>query len=279
MEESVRWSRSRAFGSVADVYERSRPGYPPEAVYWLLADLVEHGSYAPDAGYASGPDHQSAPADNPQPRPPLIVELAAGTGKLTRSLVEYSRRVVAIEPAAPMLTRLVRYVPVATPVQAVAEKIPLASNCADAVVVAQAFHWFDIDVALEEIARILRPHGTLGVVWNQRDESVPWVRELSAVLATVERTQVDQAAELLDKLEWSRHFTPPEYAGFRLWQRLDREGLLHLVSSRSYVASLPPGERQEILDQVGELYDMTARQPDGLVMPYVTRCYRTRLRG
>jgi SAM-dependent methyltransferase len=304
MEESVRWSRSRSFGSVADVYERSRPGYPPEAAHWLLADYLQAGpadrppATAYDspamtdalgdrnrtnypAGYDEFADSQAAlSGEDPSAafggEQTTIVELAAGTGKLTTTLVDHGRRVIAVEPAGPMLARLVRQVPAATPIQAVAEKIPLADSCAEAVVVAQAFHWFDTDVALAEIARVLKPGGTLGLVWNYRDESVPWVRQLSSLLASAERLEARHAEELIEKLEWSRMFAPPEYAGFRLWQKLDRDGLLHLVASRSYVATLPPGERQEVLHQVGELYDMTARQPDGLVMPYITTCYRTR---
>ncbi|MEQ7129065.1 class I SAM-dependent methyltransferase [Actinopolymorpha sp. B11F2] len=306
MEESVRWSRSRSFGSVADVYERSRPGYPPEAAYWLLADYLQPdqaddppsafdfyatadamadqdrtnypAGYA-DTDYGDGQVGLSrTDATVPGSEPATVVELAAGTGKLTTALVDHGHRVIAVEPAGPMLARLVRQVPTATPVQAVAEKIPLAESCADAVVVAQAFHWFDTDVALAEIARVLKPGGTLGLLWNYRDESVPWVRQLSSLLAAAERIEARQAEELIEKLEWSRLFSPPEYAGFRLWQKLDRDGLLHLVASRSYVATLPPGERQEVLHQVGELYDVTARQPDGLVMPYITTCYRTRTR-
>ena len=303
MDESVQRSRSRSFGSVADVYERSRPGYPPDAVRWLLADhLVRYDEPSPlsgsvfdsyataDAvgygadGYLSdGPPREpsyvsSTYADADEPEPATVLELAAGTGKMTTALAADGHRVIAIEPSGPMLARLVRHVPAAVPLQGVAEKIPLADSCADACVVAQAFHWFDTDVALAEIARVLRPGGTLGLIWNYRDESVPWVRHLSSLLAAAERIEARQAEELIEKLEWSRLFAPPVYSGFRLWQKLDRDGLLHLVASRSYVATLPAQEREEVLHQVGELYDMTARQPDGLVMPYISTCYRTRVR-
>ncbi|MGW5364860.1 class I SAM-dependent methyltransferase [Actinopolymorpha pittospori] len=298
MDDSVRRSRSRSFGATADVYERSRPEYPIEAARWLLADHLPSG---PDDvpldgydSYAVAAVHDSTPAD-PTPadtaefgtgpadttwtlRPATVVELAAGTGKLTRTLVDDGHVVVAVEPAGPMLDRLVRAVPRAIPVRAVAERIPLADSCADAVVVAQAFHWFDTDVALAEIARVLRPGGTLGLIWNYRDESVPWVRQLSGLLASAERIQSRQAEELIEKLQWSRLFEPSEYAGFRLWQKLDREGLVQLVASRSYVATLSPAERNEVLFHVGQLFDMTARQPDGLVMPYTTTCYRARVR-
>lgn len=299
MEESVRRFRNRSFGSVADVYEQSRPGYPRDAVRWLLADVLpepsphfdvsafdsyavvadERPAYAPVAGALDpATAYPDAGPPSPLPPPPTVVELAAGTGKMTAVLAADGHRVIAVEPSAPLLLRLIRTVPDATPVQGVAEQIPLADSSADAVVVAHAFHWFDTDAALAEIARVLRPGGTLGLVWNYRDESVPWVRQLSSLLAAAERIEARQAEELIEKLEWSRLFTPPEYAGFRLWQTLDRDGLLQLVASRSSVASLPPAEREEVLQQVGELYDETARQPEGLVMPYVTTCYRTRVR-
>jgi len=292
MEESVRRFRSRSFGSVADVYEQSRPGYPRDAVRWLLADLLPEpippydvsafDSYAvtPDPSYAA-PDpaigYPTTPPP-PSPPPPTVVELAAGTGKMTAVLAAEGHRVIAVEPSAPLLLRLIRNVPEATPVQAVAEQIPLADGSADAVVVAHAFHWFDTDAALAEIARVLRPGGILGLLWNYRDESVPWVRQLSSLLAAAERLEARQAEDLIEKLEWSRLFTPPEYAGFRLWQPVNREGLLQMVASRSSVASLPPAEREDVLKQVGDLYDETARQPEGLVMPYITACYRMRVR-
>ena len=293
MDDSVRRSRSRSFGATADVYERSRPEYPIEAARWLLADHLPSGlDDVPLDGYDSyavKAVHDSPPADTPgfgtgpvhatgTLRPATVVELAAGTGKLTRTLVDDGHVVVAVEPAGPMLDRLVRAVPRAIPVRAVAERIPLADSSANAVVVAQAFHWFDTDVALAEIARVLRPGGTLGLIWNDRDESVPWVRQLSGLLASAERIQSRQAEELIEKLQWSRLFEPPEYAGFRLWQKLDREGLVQLVASRSYVATLSPAERNEVLFHVGQLFDMTARQPDGLVMPYTSTCYRARVR-
>lgn len=307
MDHSVRRSRSRSFGATADVYERSRPEYPIEAARWLLAGhlpsglddvpLTAYDSHAVTGVHDTSPGgttggttpvgttsaDTTAVGTGPAGatgtlRPATVVELAAGTGKLTRTLVDDGHVVIAVEPAGPMLDRLVRAVPRAIPVRAVAERIPLADSCADAIVVAQAFHWFDTDVALAEIARVLRPGGTLGLIWNYRDESVPWVRQLSGLLASAERIQSGQAEELIEKLQWSRLYEPPEYAGFRLWQKLDREGLVHLVASRSYVATLSPAERNEVLFHVGQLFDMTARQPDGLVMPYTTTCYRARVR-
>jgi hypothetical protein len=142
-------------------------------------------------------------------------------------------------------------------------------------VVGQAFHWFDYGPALHEIARVVKTGGMFGLVWNQRDESVPWVRRLSRILAV---GAGDRSEGAVDAVDDSRLFRDIEVAEFRLWQRLDKDSLLALASSRSYVATLPPGDRQEILAKVGRLYDVTARQPDGLVLPYKTMCYRAEVR-
>ncbi|MET9023865.1 class I SAM-dependent methyltransferase [Actinopolymorpha sp. NPDC004070] len=258
MEESVRRSLGRSFGSTAADYERSRPDYPQAAAEWLLAGLD----------------------DSPRARagwPATVVELAAGTGKFTRSLVAAGHDVIAVEPAQPMLDRLVRAVPEAVAVRGVAERIPLADSSADAVLVAQAFHWFDTEPSLAEIARVLRPGGMFGLVWNYRDESVPWVRQLSRLLGS-DRQQTGHAEELIEKLEWSRLFTPPKRTIFRMWQRLDRQGLVRLVASRSYVSTMSPADREDLLFNVGQLFDVTARQPDGLLLPYTTICYRAGVR-
>ena len=238
MEES-RDRERLAFGDVADTYERARPGYPPEAVRWL-------------AGV----------------QPTRVVELGAGTGKLTAPLVQSGHQVIATDPSATMLSRLRAAVPTALPVQGVAEAIPVATSGAGVVVAAQAFHWFDHAAALPEIARVLRTGGVLGVVWNYRDESVPWVRRLSAI--TVREEQPDR----LETLAESGLFAPVEHREFRFWQRIDRQGLVDLVHSRSQVAVLSASERESVLDEVSALYDEYGRGPAGMAMPYRTKCFR-----
>ena len=146
----------------ADLYERARPGYPPEVVAWL----VDHLRLGPSR---------------------VAVDLAAGTGKLTRLLVASGARLLAVEPVAGMRTVLAgvcRGVPV---VAAGAERLPLRTGSADAVTVAQAFHWFDADAAFGELHRVLRPGGRVGLVWNVRDRSVDWVDRIWAVMDRVER--------------------------------------------------------------------------------------------
>lgn len=233
------------FGTVADVYEKSRPGYPVEAVRWL-----------------AGPGRAR------------ILELGAGTGKLTAALAGLGHQVVATDPSAPMLSQLRTAVPGVATLQAAAERIPLASSSVDVVAAGTAFHWFDPDLALPEIARVLHPDGVLSVVWNTRDESVPWVRRLSALIGA--ETKAYEASDVLATTEL---FAPVEQRRFRFWQQVDRQSLLGLVHSRSYVAVLPEDERSALLARVAELYDEYGRGHDGMLLPYITECLRARVTG
>ena len=229
-----------AFAEVAGAYERGRPDYPDEAVRWLAGD-----------------------------EPKDVVDLGAGTGKLTRALVTAGHRVTAIEPLPQMLELLPEAAPGAFAILGNAEVIPLPDAHADVVTCAQSFHWFDHPVALPEIARILRPGGHLALVWNTRDDDEPWVARLSAIIGN--EAVSDEVVD--DPIAASGLFEPVETATFRFEQLVDRDRLLDLVLSRSYCAKLTPAEREPILDAVGTLYDEVAG-PDGAVLPYVTECFR-----
>ncbi len=241
IDPQERRSRARSFAGVADAYERSRPDYPDAAVRWLVGD---------------------GPLD--------VVDLGAGTGKLTRSLVALGHRVTAVEPLPEMLARLEEAVPGARALEGGAEAIPLPDASADVVVCAQAFHWFDHGPALREIARVLRPGGSIALVWNTRDEREPWVAQLSEeVLATEGFEERDAAAPIAA----SGLFEPVQRAAFPHVQRLDRAGLVDLVLSRSYCAALTPEERAPVLDRVERIFE--EHEADGVVeLPYVTECFR-----
>ena len=145
--------RARSFGSVAEAYDRGRPTYPAEAVAWLAGGEAK-----------------------------VVLELAAGTGKLTRELVDQGHAVFATEPDEAMLEVLRQRVPEVSAKVATAEEIPANDRSVDVVVVAQAFHWFDHQAALPEIARVLKPGGHVALVWNSRDERIPWVRRMGDLL-------------------------------------------------------------------------------------------------
>ena len=236
--------RAASFAGVADVYEQARPGYPDDAVRWLAGD---------------------------EPRD--VVDLGAGTGKLTRSLVALGHRVTAVEPLEAMLARLRSAVPGAIPLLGRAEAIPLADGSADVVTVAQAFHWFDRPAALREIARVLRPHGRVSLVWNTRDDTEEWVAEFTDTIIDRSTFRKVGAAATAASIDEAGLYGPVERASFAHVQMLGRAELVALVRSRSECAVLPEGERRPVLEHVEALFDAHAR--DGtLAMPYVTECFR-----
>ncbi|HJR94041.1 MAG TPA: class I SAM-dependent methyltransferase, partial [Gaiellaceae bacterium] len=155
-----------------------------------------------------------------------------------------------------------------------AEAMPLPDGAADVIASAQAFHWFDHDDALPEIARVLRPGGRLALVWNSRDDRDPWMARLSAIIGN-ESIQESDVVPILDE---SGLFRWVETKRFSFEQVLDRDGLLDLVLSRSYLAKLASEDRQPVLDAVGALYDETA-DDRGVRLAYVTECFRATLRS
>jgi SAM-dependent methyltransferase len=229
-----------AFAEVAAAYERGRPGYPPGAVRWMVGDALVD-----------------------------VVDLGAGTGKLTRAIVALGHRVVAVEPLDEMRAHLEAAVPEARAVSGKAESMPLGDASADVVTSAQAFHWFDHDDALPEIARVLRPGGRLALVWNSRDDRDPWMARLSAIIGN----ETIQESDVVPILDESGLFRWVETARFSFEQVLDRDGLLDLVLSRSYLAKLPPADREPVLEAVGALFDETAEH-GGVRLAYITECFR-----
>jgi SAM-dependent methyltransferase len=233
-----------SFGSVADRYDRGRPGYPPAAVRWMVGR---------DAA--------------------TVLELGAGTGKLTAELVAQGHDVHATEPDPEMLAILRQHLPDVPTSESGAEEIPLPDRSVDVVVAAQAFHWFDHDRALPEIARVLRPGGVLAVTWNQRNERIPWVRKLWALLGEQPRLKQDtqNASEALVQTDL---FGFVDRQDFPYWQDINRESILDLVASRSYVATLDADARARKLAQVLAFYDDYGRGMDGMQLAYQCECHR-----
>lgn len=247
--EDVHRRRAKSFGGVADVYRRARPSYPMTAVHWMLEPALGR----------------------------QVLDLAAGTGKLTEVVVEAGHEVTAVEPAPEMLAELRAALPEVTALPGSAEQIPLADASCDAVLVAQAFHWFEPQRALDEIARVLRPGGVLGLCWNLRDDSRPWVTTLSEILHGAQDT-VSASQDVPERGPVEEHpaFRDVQRRGFANPIEFSLDRLLEWARSTSSVAVLEPGAREELLDEIRRLCatDPDLRGRDMIPMPFVTMCVR-----
>ena len=214
-----------SFGRVADRYERGRPDYPAAAVDALAKELdLRPGR--------------------------TVLDLAAGTGKLTRLLLPSGANVIAVEPIREMREKLTGVVALA----GTAERIPLTDSFVDAVTVGQAFHWFDSDAALREIHRVLTRGGGLALIWNARDERQPLQASLSAIFDRYEgdtprRQQRDWKSLLAD----SSLFERTARQLFSHVQPVDEQGVVDRVLSVSFMASLPAEEQAAVEHEVREL--------------------------
>lgn len=226
-------------------YQSSRPDYPADAVLFMVEAL----GIEPDCH---------------------VIDLGAGTGIFTEQLLSFGPRVTAVEPASGMREVFTRRLPGVTVLDGSDANIPVESGSVDCVVAAQSFHWFDAPVALEEIHRVLVEGGRLGLVWNERDESVPWVAELSRAMRW----------DVLQPYEVGRDFTEVVAAGpflnverrtFTHRQVLDHERLRQQVLSTSYIAVMDDTEQFALMDRVASVLTSL---PDPVTMPYVTTVYR-----
>lgn len=265
MPDEDKQRHGRSFDDAVQLYERARPTYPADAVAWLVPPTAHE-----------------------------VLDLAAGTGKLTRVLLAAGHTVTAVEPLDGMRTELSRQLPRVRALAGTAERIPVPDASQDAVLVGQAWHWFDESAAVPEVTRVLRPGGALGLVWNDMDSAAPWVerlREVTGEAAAATRYGVDAG---YGTVPWVAHmrertgepdtwrpplgpeFGEPEWATFRHVHSQDLDTLLAGLSSRSYMILLPEAEREAILGRVAEMLrthpDTAGR--DTYELPYVTRCMR-----
>jgi SAM-dependent methyltransferase len=234
---------AQAFGDAAEVYDRVRPGYPAAAIEWLTRVL------------GLGPGR-------------TVVDLAAGTGKLTVKLTGTGARVIAVEPSEGMLAILRRRAPQAEPLAGTAEDIPLPDGSADAVLVAQAFHWFDHDAALAEIHRVLREGGALALLWNRRDLADPAHAVLEATLSRWKGdTPRHRDGRWREALERTTLFEPLADLELQNDHELPPGGLEERAASTSFIAALPEQTRHEALADVRAF---EARTPAPIVLPHFT---------
>lgn len=255
MSDKIHATAARGFARAADSYERGRPEYPLDAVNRLVSWL--------DLGPGK-----------------LVVEPGAGTGKFTRLLIPSQARIVAVEPVAQMRSKFSTLLPQVQVSDGTAEAVPLPDGCADAVVAAQAFHWFQGEAALAEFHRLLRPGGKLGLVWNRRDESVDWVAQLATIV-----DRFEAGSPRYRSGEWKRafattsFFAPLRHAEFSYLQGGTPETVLDRVASMSIIAALNEEVRKGVLEEVRTLLreHPDTRDRESIKFPYRTDVYAAEL--
>ncbi|MDR6865594.1 SAM-dependent methyltransferase [Microbacterium resistens] len=237
--------RATSFGAATGSYDVGRPEYPQDAVDWLLDGLPEGARHVADVG--------------------------AGTGKLTRALLATGADVIAVDPDSEMLAALRRNLPDVPTSVGTAERLPLDDASVDAVVLGQAWHWVEPIAASAEIGRVVRPGGTLGAIWNVRDDRVDWVQRLTAIMHGSPAEQMvayggPRFAEPFGEMqtrrwEWSREMT--------------REQLHEMARSRSAVITASAEEKERIEREMDALFDDLGLAPGRTIaMPYVTAAFR-----
>jgi len=239
---------SRSFEQVAQLYERVRPEYPPDAVAWIVEELdLRPGR--------------------------TVLDLAAGTGKLTRQLVPTGAEIIAVEPGEAMLAELRRAVPNVTALHGAAELIPLDDGSVDAITVGQGFHWFRFDEAVAEMHRVLRSGGGVALMWNGRDQDDELQQEVTALMdpfVPAGRAKSQDSSGFLDE---SPLFGAMEERTFRFAQRLDVDALIGRIMSISFVAAASRERRAELERQLREV---AAARGGTFDFPYVTSVYVSR---
>ena len=243
---TIRDEASRGFGQGAAAYERGRPGYPAEAVEWLVAEL----RLEPGRG---------------------VLDVGAGTGKLTRELVSRGADVVAVEPVAQMRAVLEQAVPTARAVDGTAEALPVGDGSVDAIVAGSAFHWFDGPAAVAEFHRVLRPGGRLALVWNRRRREEPLQAAISAIIEPYRgHTPSAYRGEWRAPVVAGGLFASVAEREVPFEQLLDGDGLVDRVGSTSFIAALPDPERKQVL---GRIRALAADREAPLRLGYINESY------
>lgn len=225
----VHQAAQAGFSKASSTYVSGRPGYPKEIDSWLRDSL------------GLGPNKR-------------VVDLGAGTGKFTAHLAPTGAEVIAVEPVRPMLDELRRCYPSVRAEEGSASRIPLADESVDAVCCAQSFHWFASNETMEEIKRVLKPGGILGLIWNLRDETVDWVAALSRIMMPYQ-----EGTPRFHEGQWRAVFPAEGFAELReiSFEHAHRGRFETVVVDRilsvSFIAALSRSERQEVARQIRRL--------------------------
>ncbi|MFU2326164.1 methyltransferase domain-containing protein [Pseudomonas sp. NFX98] len=251
MKDQVHHTAAAGYKVGADTYVRGRPDYPPQITDWLTDTLGLN-------------------ADK------TVIDLGAGTGKFTGRLVATGAQVIAVEPVAQMLEKLSDAYPVVLAVKGTAADLPLPDASVDVVVCAQAFHWFASKEALDEIARVLKPGGRLGLVWNLRDTRVGWVPKLDAIVNALEG---DTPRYYIGA--WRRVFPHPAFGSLQAQHfshghtGSPEDVIFNRVRSTSFISALPEAERAKVDEQIRAMIagEPALRGRDVVTVPYETAVF------
>ena len=252
--------RGSSFGAVAAEYAELRPDYPADAVRWCVAP--------------AGRDLGSL----------RVLDLGAGTGKLTALLTALGAEVTAVEPDPAMLGELRRGLPSARALPGSAEAIPLPDGSVDAVLCGQSLHWFNLERAVPEIARVLVPGGTLAGLWNSDDDRVPWVAGLQAAAQGAASPSLSrrraEAASFGPRQFGDALFEPTERAEFANAQLVTANSLTALIGTHSQILVMEPGARADLLAEIRAYLRSRPETADGeFELPLVTSVLRAMRRG
>ncbi len=216
------------FSTDPNRYEAGRPGYPVEAIRFLVDGIA------------------AEPGD-------LILDVGAGTGKLTRELMSTEATVVALDPVEAMVRLVPGFAPRAHVALGVAENLPVATSSVAAITVAQAFHWFDPERAWAEFARALRPGGVVALMWNARLREVEWVDRIWSLMDRIERTAPWGDDDRPDQFAPRPDFSPPERASFPHAVAMDEATVMARMMSVSHVAVLPEAARSQVRREISSI--------------------------
>ena len=252
MTHSLHPSAQKGFSSAAELYQQVRPNYPSEIVNWLIDELKIQSCST-------------------------VIDLGAGTGKFLPYLKQATSHIIAVEPVAEMLTQLQIAHPDVKILQAKSDDIALTSESIDAVLCAQSFHWFSNIETLNEIHHLLKPQGHLGLIWNQRDENVPWVKALADLIAPFEGD-----TPRYHRGHWQQVFEHQylfQLESLKLFSQIHKGTVENVVSKRllstSFIAAMPSTQQQQLKQQFEAIIlEYTGKHADDEIeFPYVTYAY------
>lgn len=251
MKDQVHHAAAAGYKTSAETYVRGRPDYPPQVADWLTGTLGLNAHTA-------------------------VIDLGAGTGKFTGRLVATGAQVIAVEPVAQMLEKLAAAYPDVLAVKGTATDLPLPDASVDVVVCAQAFHWFADTEALDEIARVLKPGGRLGLVWNLRDTRVSWVPKLDAIVNALEGDTPRYYTGA-----WRRVFPHPAFGPLQAQHfshghtGSPEDVIFNRVRSTSFIAALPEAERAKVDERIRAMIESEPelRGREVITVPYETAAF------